>query len=352
MKKKVLFFLQSGVGGAERVTVTIAKYLDTAKFDVKFCIVDRPLGDTTIDAFISAKYEKVRISNVKGFKLLYALYVVLRRERPDVVFSSIMHTNTKLLALSRLFPKVKFIVRNNNYIYTLTKMQKFVLKCTYRMADVVIAQTDEMKDELIRVMNVSERKIKVLQNPVDVDTIDSMVVQSSPYEKNGKIKYVASGRFVPAKGFDILIRAFALVHAKRADSELFIVGNTDGVCAEYFEFVKKLIRQFSLEDSVYCLGFQKNPYVYIKNANCFVLSSRNEGLPNVLIEALYLGTPVAATKCIPVISRIVDEGKNGFLAETENEESLCAAMLNAAELGRVDNNYQSAHCEEFQNLFV
>lgn len=64
-----------------------------------------------------------------------------------------------------------------------------------------------------------------------------------------------------------------------------------------------------MSDCVFCVGFKNNPYVYMKHADCFVLSSRNEGLPNVMIEALYLGTPVAAYKCIPVIERIVDEGK-------------------------------------------
>lgn len=351
MKKKVLFFLQSGVGGAERVTVTIAKYLDTTKFEVKFCIVDRPLGKTTIDVFIPAQYSKVRIPNVKGLKQLRALYGVLRCEKPDFVFSSIMHTNTKLLALSVFFPKIKFIVRNNNYVYTLSKKQKFILKYTYCMADVVVAQTEEMKDELIREMNVPEGKIKVLQNPIDVDTIDSMVAHPSPYEENGKIRYVASGRFVPAKGFDVLIRAFDLVKREQADSELFIVGNIDGVCSEYYGSIKKLVRELGLDESVHCLGFQKNPYIYIKNADCFVLSSRNEGLPNVLIEALYLGIPVAATKCIPVILRIVDDTKNGFLAESEDPESLAEAMLKASKLGRITSRYQSACCIDFQNLF-
>ena len=81
------------------------------------------------------------------------------------------------------------------------------------------------------------------------------------------------------------------------------------------------------------------------------MSSRNEGLPNVLIESLYLGTPVAATKCIPVISRIVEDGVNGFVAEPENAESLALAMLNAVCLGRVSSSYQSADENEFAKLF-
>ena len=84
----------------------------------------------------------------------------------------------------------------------------------------------------------------------------------------------------------------------------------------------------------------------MKNADCFVLSSRNEGLPNVMIEALYLGTPVAAMKCVPVIERIVEEGKNGFLAAKGNVAELADAMLNAYKLGRITSTY-APHTEEF-----
>ena len=262
--KKILFFLQSGVGGAERVTVTIAKYLNTTKFDVKFCIVDRPLGNTTIDVFIPERYPKIRIPNIRGFKQVYALYCVLRREKPDIVFSSIMHTNTKLLALSFLFRKTKFIVRNNNYLYTLSRFQKLVLKFTYKCADIIVAQTDEMKKELVREVGIRCDKIKVLQNPIDVDTINVMQKQKSPYNNNGNVRFVASGRFVPAKGFDILLKAFSIVREKMPHSELFIVGNTDGSCSGYYESIRNLSRELNVVDSVHFVGFQHNPYVFVK----------------------------------------------------------------------------------------
>ena len=94
-----------------------------------------------------------------------------------------------------------------------------------------------------------------------------------------------------------------------------------------------------------------NPYKFVKNADCFVLSSRNEGLPNVLIEALYLGTPVAATTCIPVIKRIVSEGKNGYLAENENFAQLANAMIMASKLGRITSTYNATSNEAYRKLF-
>ena len=106
-----------------------------------------------------------------------------------------------------------------------------------------------------------------------------------------------------------------------------------------------------MQDKVHCLGFQSNPYVYVKHADVFVLSSRNEGLPNVLIEALYMSVPVAATTCIPIIERIVEVGKNGFLAESENPISLSNAMIRALELKDIESTYISGSKDDFVSLF-
>ena len=105
-------------------------------------------------------------------------------------------------------------------------------------------------------------------------------------------------------------------------------------------------------EDVHCLGYKSNPYPYIKYADCFVLSSRWEGLPNVLIESLHLGTPVAAFKCVPVVERIVEQGINGFVATPENVDSLAGAMDKALLLGRISSSYSGASVEEFKKLFA
>lgn len=349
--QKVLFFLQFGVGGAERITATIGKSLDRSRFNVIFYLLDRPIGTSSIKDFIPSEYDIKMLPDAKGLGLVKELHRTLKIEQPDIVFSSMMYINTKLLALSPFYKRTKFIVRNNNYLYTLGIAQKLALKATYWMADKIIAQTEEMKDELVKQMGLSDKKVIVLHNPVDTHTIDENCKYASPYSNTNSIKYVASGRFFHVKGFDILVKAFQLVTQKQSNAELYIVGNKTGNCAEYYQMIKELINELKLQDRVHCVGFQKNPYVYVKHADCFVLSSRNEGLPNVLIEALYLGTPSAATTCIPIISRIIDEGVTGYLAEMENPKSLAEAMLKASKLGRIESTYKSATIEDFTRLF-
>jgi len=350
MKKKVLFFLQSGVGGAERVSVTIGKNLDREKFDVSFCLVGDAKGNLNIENFIPKEYALLRISKCRGIRLVLALKKIVLRERPDVVFSSITFVNTKLLALAPFFPKIKFVVRNNNYIYTLSAMQKLILRVFYRFADTVIAQTDEMSLELVDKIKLPKKKVYTLQNPIDEMLIDEKKNEPSPFIEKGRIVYVASGRFHPVKGFDVLVKAFKLVLNQQPNARLHILGKITENCEVCYNEVADLTKELNISDRIFFEGFKLNPYVFVKNADCFVLSSRNEGLPNVLIESLYLGTPVAATKCIPVISRIVEEGVNGFLAEPENAESLAAAMLKASKLGRVSSSYHSASMSEFQRI--
>ncbi|WP_297702032.1 glycosyltransferase [uncultured Fibrobacter sp.] len=350
MKKKVLMFLQSGVGGAERVTVTIGKNLDREKFEVSFCLVGDAKGVLNIENFIPKEYTLLRIPKCRGLRLILALKKIVSREKPDVVFSSITFVNTKLLALAPFFPKIKFVVRNNNYIYTLSAIQKLVLRVFYRFADAVIAQTDEMSLELTDKIKLPKKKVYALQNPIDEMTIDEKKNAPSPFVENGDVVYVASGRCQPVKGFDILVKAFRFVLNQQPNARLHILGKITENCEACYIEVLKLAKELGVSDKVFFEGFQLNPYVFVKNADCFVLSSRNEGLPNVLIESLYLETPVAATKCIPVISRIVENGVNGFLAEPEDAESLASAMLKASKLGRVSSSYHSASMNEFQRI--
>lgn len=353
-KIKLLVFSQSAVGGAERMSVTVTKTLDRDRFEVKYVLVGSTLnGKAPLQEFIPEDISVLCIPNNGALKMIYSMYKILKKEKPNVVFASVLNLNNKLLLLRNLFKKTKFIARCDNYLYTYTDKQRAIIKHTYYKADVIIAQTDEMMRELVDEIKIPKNKVVVLQNPVDTETIDKNIAEGvNPYPNDNKIRYVAIGRFAYQKGFDLLIEAFAEVKKLEKNSELYIVGKNDEFCQECYDEVYAIIKRFNLEDSVHCVGFKSNPYVYIKYADCFVLSSRWEGLPNVMIESLYLGTPVAAYKCIPVIERIVTNGVDGYLAEKEDISSLSKAMLYASKLGRISSAYKSAKVEDFHNLLI
>lgn len=348
----MLVFAQSCVGGAERMSVTITKSLDRDKFKVQYYLVgDFEDERAPLKQFIPDDLSVRCIGSCSSILLILKFFFILAKEKPDVVFSSVLNINNKLLVLRKLFRHVKFVIRCDNYLYTYNDIQRRIILKTYPNADIIIAQTEEMKQELIDEIHISEDKVVALQNPVDTETINKKIqIGKNPYSADDKVRYVASGRFAHQKGFDLLVEAFAIVKKQQPETELYIVGRNDGGCEDYYNEVKQLIEKHGLQDSVKCVGFQNNPYVYIKYADCFVLSSRWEGLPNVMIESLYLGTPVAAFKCIPVIGRIVTDGADGYLAEKENVESLAKAMMKASELGRVKSVYKSASMDDFHHV--
>ena len=351
-KKKILIFVQDGVGGAERVSVLLGKSLSREQYEVRFCLVNRNCK-TSIRDFIPIEYSIISIPHTSPMAMMWLLFKTIKQERPHVVFSSVLYLNTKILSFRSLFPKTRFVVRCENYLYTFNKKQHTLIHFTYLRADAIIAQTKEMKDELIHEMHIEAEKVKVIQNPVDIELIDKMVKEgNNPYPQDGKKHIVTSGRFAYQKGYDLLVRAVAEIIKKNNDIELYILGDTNCGGGEYHKEVMSIAKELGIESSIHYLGYQKNPYVYVRYADCFVLSSRWEGLPNVLIEALHLGTPVAAFKCAPVMERIVKDGTTGFLAEKGNVEELVSATTRALSLGRIESSYQSSHIDDFIKVLM
>jgi len=150
-KRKILFFLMSAVGGAERMTVTFAKQLDRTQYDVCFIILDY-YNDRHIEDFIPKEYRIIHLPCSFGIslKVIWAFYKVLKKERPDIVFSSLISINLRLLLLAPFFKSIKFLVRNNINLWSpsVSRMQKFAMQKVYSFAKAIIVQTEEMKKEL------------------------------------------------------------------------------------------------------------------------------------------------------------------------------------------------------------
>lgn len=347
--KRILFFIQNGLGGAERVQLEIARMLLDDGWHVEFCMISFE-SENRIKKFYPANVEQSEIFAHSQIGLLKDIYLEIKEAQPDVVFASAMHLNQRILIVSLLFPGIKFVVRNENYLYTIPYIKRRTLALTYKKANAIISQTEEMEDELIK-LGIKKDKIRTIYNPINERTIREKAQMISPFPNDDKIRFVALGRFARQKGFDILVEAYAIVSEKIPESELFIVGDTSHYNGSVFAELKQLVEKYKLSKKVFFTGFKENPYPYIKNCNVFVLSSRYEGLPNVLIEALFLGKPCAATTCIPIISRIIFEGKNGYLASSENPSELADAMLKASNMTEIISTYKPGSDTEFLSLF-
>lgn len=349
-KRKVLFFLPSSTGGAERMTITLAKMLPREEFEVKFVIVHRSLG--TIVNFIPQEYEIIHIPvhNIWCAATLRMINVI-RREKADVVFSSLLYLNYRLIVAAKICG-VKVIVRNNiDLSKTSSALSKKLVILTYRWTDKVIAQQEEMHDEIIEFTGISAQRVISLHNPIDTGSIDEKIKAPSPFiHADNQLKYVWVARFSREKGHDLLIKALHLVHKKNSNAHLYLVGKYDPSGAFYQELIS-LVDSLHLKDYVHFVGFDSNPYRWVKNGDVYVMPSRLEGLPNSLIEAMYLGKPLVATRCIPVIDRIVEDGYNGYVVPSEDVEAMAEAMMKAPALKNFKMTYKSASKDDVVALF-
>lgn len=348
-KKKVLFFLPSGVGGAEKMTVNIAKMLDTSQYEVKFVLVDRTIRDIT--KFIPKGYDVsfIKIHNIWDFTTL-KLIKKMRQEHPDAVFCSLKYLNPRVILAARIVGGIKTIVRNDAYMNLIKGVTRHMLKFSYPKADIVIAQTNQMRDEIIQTLPVDPVKVITLHNPVDRILIDSKLANSeNPFTVEG-VKYVATSRINSYKGQDTLIKAFEKVRKTMKNSHLFLVGHYKED-DPYYKKLLELVEKFGLKDNVHFTGFTTNPYQWLKFADCFVLASRREGLPNTLIEASFIGVPLVATRCIEIITEIVKDGYNGYTVAIDDVNGMAEAMMKAVYLKNFTMTYQQATKEQFAKLF-
>lgn len=349
--KKIIFFLPPTVGGAERMTVTIGKMLPRDEFDVKFVIVGKTLGD--IVKFIPREYpvSLIRIKRIwQGG--IFRIWNTVRKERPAIVFSSMLYLNARLILISKCCGN-KVIVRNNiDLSRAILKRNVLLVRLTYKWADKVIAQQEEMRNEIIAYTGLAAEKVITLQNPMDTQYIEECLKAANPYttEEQKQYNYIWAARFATQKGQDLLVRAFDIVHREKPEAHLYLIGKYDEE-DPYFASIKRFVTEHNLQEAVHFIGFDRNPYRWIKHADCLVMPSRFEGLPNTLVDAMYLGKPVVATRCIPVIDRIVKDGENGILVETENTEALAEGMKKAPELKDCRMTYHPASKEDFISLF-
>lgn len=350
-KKKVLFFLPPTVGGAERMTVTIAKMLPQDEFEVMFVIVGRGLGD--IVSFIPSDYHIRQISLKRiWYGGTIKIWNMVRKEKPDMVFSSLLYLNARLIIVAKLCG-TKVIVRNNiDLSRTTHKANIPLVRLTYKWADKVIAQQEEMHDEIISYTRIPAEKVVTMHNPIDEDYINECLKADNPYpqEAQSQYKYIWVARFSHQKGQDLIVGAFEMVHRDKPNAHLYLLGKYDDG-DDFFKSISDFVDCHELREHVHFVGFDSNPYRWMKHADCYVMPSRFEGLPNTLIDAMYLGRPVVATRCIPVIDRIVKDGYNGIVVESENIKALAEGMKNAPLLKDFEMTYHPATCEDFISLF-
>jgi glycosyltransferase involved in cell wall biosynthesis len=322
-------------GGAQRAMLNLAQGIARRGYAVDL-VLARAEGPYLADVPAS-----VRVVDLKAARVLSglpALIRYLRRERPQAMVSALAYVNIVALWARRMagVPLRMIVNEQNTLSYSASHSQRrrarlmpALVKRYYPWADGVVTVSEGVGDDLARVTGIPREAIKVIYNPA----VMALAVQERakapldhPWFKPGQPPVmIAVGRFHVQKDFLMLIQAFAQVR-KAQRARLLILGE-----GRERPMLEALVQQLGVEQDVSLPGFVTNPFAYMARATLFVLSSRWEGLPTVLVEALCCGTPVIATDCPSGPREILREQRYGQLVPVGDTAAMAAAITKALE---------------------
>lgn len=222
-------------------------------------------------------------------------------------------------------------------------LRQWPLQRGYRGVDAVVPVSQGVADDTVAVTGLPAEKMNVIRNPVITPEMSALAAEPVDHLWFGDRHLpviLGAGRLTVQKDFATLIRAFARVR-QQIPSRLVILG--DGALKDELQALAESLRVAEFVDFI---GFQANPYKFMRAADLFVLSSRWEGSPNVLTEAIAQGTPVVSTDCPSGPVELLQRGKYGHLVPVGDDETLATAMsatllspLDADTLKQAANEY-------------
>jgi len=358
-KKKILIRIGSlRHGGAEKVLVTFLKNLPADKYEIDlllnlysgkylaeipacikvFYLNRGEMITTNRPKDLPEKiYRKIYQGILKKFpKLLYS--TILKGKNYDVEFAAIHGMRDEILN-SPLKSSKKIIWIHNDLKktefknYTKEEIRKFF------GFDRIMVISEKIQQDFESAAENAEEKEKIVRiyNPLDTEEIiekSNLPVINYEFSKVAKT-VVSVGTVFPQKGFDRLLRVHKRLLDEGLKHNLLILGN-----GYDFEIVKKLRDSLGVSETAVMLGFTDNPYPYFRQADFYVLSSRYEGFPTVLSEAIALKKKIIATE-VSGVHEILENGKLGLITEN-SEEGIYSGMKKALTDPESFNRYDEA----------
>ncbi len=372
-RASVLFFTSVlGGGGAEKHMLRLINHFDQSKFNVSLAVAR---ADGSFERDLSPTIRKYVLSENGGqsatlrmVRAVQPLRQVIRRERPDLVFSLMDLANlVSVLALARMpaGPRIVLGVQTPPAIAygsswnPVSQLMLRLIPRLYPRADHIVALSNGVALSLGEMAPAIREQISVIHNAgIEADLLKKRHEMISDLELPDGPLLVACGRLKTLKGFAYLIDALVEVR-KYLPASLLIVGE-----GEERPVLEKQIARLDLGGCVRLLGFQENPFKYMAAADVFVLPSLYEGFGNVIVEAMACGVPVVATDCPYGPRDIISDGIDGILVPPANAGGIAAAIMRILSdnqlkknlalkgLERANSFHAETIAEEYGNLFL
>ena len=324
MREITVFCPTIGVGGVEKNLYLILNYLAQKKIKINLltCSLDKKKKfDKKIK--IIGPTNKSYKDSYQIIKIIVCLIYFLRTDlikKKTILFS--FQSNIFLILFANLF-NLKIISRINASpdIYLRNKLKRFFFNKIYKLSNVVIVNSNDLKKKVKKYININAR---VIYNP-SFNNKKNKLISKSKHKKRNYVSLLNVGRLVHQKNQILLIKAMKyLKYTSKMKFKLNIIGNGD-----LYEFLNKSIKKNDLTSNVKIIRNVTNPTKFYLKTDYFILSSLYEGLPNALIEAISYKKISLSSNCPTGPREILLNGKGGYLYENNDYKKLASTLLKA-----------------------
>ena len=317
---KILFCVRSmHGGGAERVAATLSSAWAERGDEVTLLATYSGRGKCVYDLHPDVKVrwladEPGMTGKLKALRKPLLLRQVLKQEQPDVIVSFLTNVNVSVLVASRGLGIPVIVSERTNPVVgsSASRILRVLRRLVYRWSDVAVVQTEDAAAAL-RERAPGLRRMEIIPNPLPA----GMPAVAAPLDSAPRRQIVALGRLAEVKRFDLLIQAFALLAERFPQWDLLICG--EGPMRLSLE---AQVADLNLQSRVQLPGRTDIPWEVLRQADVVALSSRAEGFPNAMLEAMALGLPCAAVDCPSGPRELSQNGKYALLSPVGNETSL------------------------------
>ncbi|WP_342822153.1 glycosyltransferase [Candidatus Lucifugimonas marina] len=316
-------------GGAERSIIRLSAEFARMGHEIDI-VTFRSLPN-----LIESARQHATVTNLPASRARYAIRPLARylaKNQPDIIISNqrfanvtaaiahfLVRSSAQLVFCERVDPRFE----PREILDRLGLAGRAIQRWAYRRARSVIANSGGTKEGLTATMGISEDLVRVIYNPALAPEVPIKAREPVDHPWFGDDEppvIVSVGRLSEQKDFATMIRAFSVLN-KKTSARLFIIGEGPDK-----EDLVALADELEISSEIQFHNFTDNPYKYMARASVFALSSRWEGAPNVLIEALTLGVPVVSTDCRSGPNEILLDGEGGLLVPIAEPESMATSI--------------------------
>ena len=322
---KILFMIPTlSVGGAEKVLVNLVNFLNKQQFNVTIMTlfeggVNKQFLNNNVKYISCFKHQIRGNSHILKLFSPQRLYATLVKKKYDIIVSYLEGPTARIVS-GCPYDKCKLV----SWIHcTMHNKKEFAVgfrnyneaKLSYEKYDRCIFVSKEVQDSFLKFCkrNNGNEVLYNTNNSAQIIELSNQPLDDSRFSDNKTFKICAVGKVIPVKGFDRLARIHKTLINAGYNIQTFILG-----IGAQEEEIKRYIQKNELEDTFYFMGYQTNPYKYIRSSDVFVCSSFSEGFSTAVTEALIVGTPVITTN-VSGMKELLGDSEYGLI--TDNNEA-------------------------------